>query len=161
MSYMDMLEFAIKMEQDGEKYYETQAALHQADGLKVVFTMLAGEERKHAGILRNKQNGAPYTLDKPERPDLKSVFSGLASLQGDLKPAPDQLDAYRMALDMEQRSIDLYMKMLAEPGSDRKLCEFLIKQEQGHYAIIEELVKLVSRPAEWVEAAEFGIREEY
>jgi rubrerythrin len=158
---MDMLEFAIQMEHDGEKYYEAQAALHQADGLRIVFTMLAGEERKHAGILRNKQKGMPYTLDKPVRHDLKNVFSGLASLKGDLKPAPDQLDAYRMALDMEKRSIDLYTKMLAEQGADHALCEFLIRQENGHYAIIEELVKVVSRPTEWVEAAEFGIRDEY
>ncbi|HWQ41417.1 MAG TPA: rubrerythrin, partial [Desulfosporosinus sp.] len=39
--------------------------------------------------------------------------------------------------------------------------EYLIKQEEDHYTIIEQLVSLLSRPEEWVESAEFGVREEY
>jgi len=66
-----------------------------------------------------------------------------------------------LALEMEKKSIELYTKLLSEAADDRELFAYLIKQEQGHLAIVEEIIKLVNRPNEWVEAAEFGEREEY
>lgn len=39
--------------------------------------------------------------------------------------------------------------------------QYLEGQEKKHCIILEELVKLVTRPKEWVESAEFGVREEY
>ena len=35
------------------------------------------------------------------------------------------------------------------------------KQEDKHCIILEEIIKLTSRPDEWVESAEFGPREDY
>ena len=53
--------------------------------------------------------------------------------------------------------------MLAEATDeqDKEVFEFLIKEEETHYSILEDIVSHVSRPIEWVESAEFGLREEY
>ena len=53
---------------------------------------------------------------------------------------------------MEKESNDPQSKMLFH---------FLIQQETRHVNLLEELVKQVKRPEEWVESAEFGTREEY
>lgn len=157
---MDMMEFAINMELDSQKYYEEQAQLYSQGGLEAVFTMLAGEEKAHAELLKNKQQGHVFKLTEPARPDLKYVFSGATAFKSDIKERPDAVDAYRMALEKEQQSINLYEKLLSEGGS-AELFEFLIRQEKKHYEILEEIVKLVDRPNSWVESSEFGLREEY
>jgi rubrerythrin len=158
---MDMLEFAINMELEGQKYYEGQADIHSGDGLKVVFDMLAVEEAGHAALLESTQQGDLFQRVEPERSGLKGVFNDIAAYQIDIKSNPEQVDVYRIALEKEQQSIALYKKILSENSGDSELFEFLVKQEEEHYEILEEIVKLVSRPKAWVESAEFGIREEY
>ena len=157
---MDMLEFAINMELDGQKYYEGQADLCSLGGLKAVFEMLSGEEKAHAELLRNKRRGLPLNLAEPVRQDLKNVFDGISAFKSDIKEKPDPIDAYRMAQEKERQSIDLYKKLSSE-GGNAELFEFLTRQEEKHFEILQDLVKLVDRPNSWVESPEFGLREEY
>lgn len=161
MFKLDMFEFAVKMELDGRDYYEKQAALHAQPELKAVFETLAREEAAHAALLMGRQEGLPMPQAEHAEPGLENLFSGLADFKIDIKEMPNAVDAYRAALEKEQQSIDLYKKMLADHSEAQGLLEFLIRQEQKHYEIIEEIVKLVDRPNTWVESAEFGLREEY
>lgn len=68
-----------------------------------------------------------------------------------------------MAVDIEEKSIKLYQDMLKEADNDKdkELLKFLINEENQHLILFEEFVKMVSRPEEWVESAEFGLREDY
>lgn len=95
--------------------------------------------------------------------EAKNIFANLRDIKTEAKEISSQLDFYRMALKMEKESIDLYTNYLdkAEDSRERELFEFLIRQEEQHYQILDELVVLLSRTEEWVESAEFGIREEY
>jgi len=49
----------------------------------------------------------------------------------------------------------------AKEELEKKILEFLVIQEKQHLAFFEELARLLKRPKEWVEDAEFGLREEY
>ena len=158
---MDIWEFAINMELDGEKYYNEQAAKNQGNGLNAVFLMLAKDERDHANILTGISKGLPFKSSEPVNSVIKNIFNEMADFRSEIKEIPAQLDVYRTALEMEKQSIDLYKKLLYEASHDKVLFEYLIKQEEAHYEIVEEIVKMVSRPDEWVESAEFGDREEY
>ena len=158
---MDILEFAINMELDGEKYYNEQAALNQDNSLNSVFLMLAKDENNHAKILRSRSQGAPYELNELVLSTTKSVFQEMVDFKIETKQKPEQVDLYRLALEKEKQSIDLYIKLLSEANADRELFQFLIKQEEEHFEIIEEIIKMVNRPNDWVESAEFGIRKEY
>ena len=91
------------------------------------------------------------------------MFAGKADYKRDAEVVPGQLEVYEVALDMEQKSIDLYQEMLAEAKDEQteQLMKFLVKQEQDHYTLFDELVTLLRRPKDWVEEAEFGNREEY
>ncbi len=72
-----------------------------------------------------------------------------------------QVDIYRSAQEKEKESIALYKKMAAENADAGDLSAFLVAQEEEHFLILDEIVKAVDRPNEWVESAEFGLREEY
>ncbi len=155
---MEGLRFAINMEIEGEGYYRHQAQKNRGNQLEPVFSALAEEEARHAALLRECEEGREYTGGE----DFTSnVFDGLKDFGVDIKQEPEQVDAYEMALDMEKKSIELYEKMLADVGGKSDLYEFIIGQEKEHYRIIEEIVKMLRRPEQWVESAEFGRREDY
>ena len=156
--------FAIRMENDGEAYYLGQAEKNKANPLSKVFLMLAEAEGKHAELLTAKAMGASVDLFAGTRlPAAKSVFAGLGDFRKVAYENPDQMDAFEFATEMERKSIALYQGMMAgaTEKKDLELLGFLVGQEQQHFALFEDLTLLLRRPKEWVEAAEFGPREEY
>lgn len=92
-----------------------------------------------------------------------NVFKGVSDFKSEIRTTPTQLELYRDVMEREKKSIDLYKEMLAEAveEQDKELFEFLVLQETNHFTMFEEMVSLLSRPEEWVEDAEFGVRKEY
>lgn len=161
---MEDLKFAIKMELDGEKFYLGQAEINKDNKLATVFNFLAKDERKHANILENKLNNSSYELSEDKSLEAyKNVFEDSEDFKVKIKTNPDQIDAYRLALEKEKKSIDLYEKLKKEATDEKgkELFEFLIKMEKNHYQIFNEMIQHLRRAEEWVEDAEFGTRETY
>ena len=94
--------------------------------------------------------------------ETKNLFKGIKDFKNEIKQTPEQLDLYRVALEKEKESIDLYEKLLSEATDDKSkdLFKFLIEQEKDHYITLEELVSQLNKCNDWVESAEFGIRPE-
>ena len=159
---MNTFEFAFQMEIDGEKYYSEQAEKNSDNPMGRIFSILAKTEQKHA-VLLSSRNQDLLTSANINQSDNENVFHSLADFKVDVSTIPNQLDVYRFALELEQKSIDLYTDLLsrADNDRDRSLLQFLIVQEQQHYTLFDELVTLVQRPEDWVEHAEFGRRPEY
>lgn len=161
---MNNLDIAIQMELDGQKYYLEQADNYENSELSTVFRILADAEQEHAALLIRRKNEESVTLvNKNNLPEIKTIFRGLPHFQIGEERSAKQRDAYRFAEVLEEKSIELYRRMKAEASTekDKELFEFLIKQEQEHLILFENLGILLLRPEEWVESAEFGIREEY
>ena len=161
---MDTLELALSLEFDLEKYYTELAEKNKDNTLSVVFNLLAGEERKHTEILLGKADLLDLKVqDKNVLTEAKGLFRQLGSFKSEIKELPSQLDSYRIALEMEEKSLQFYknLKEEAEDDNAKETYGYLIKQEDIHCIILEELVKLTTRPEEWVESAEFGLREDY
>ncbi|HEX9025440.1 MAG TPA: ferritin family protein [Clostridium sp.] len=161
---MNVLDFAINMELDGEKYYKEQSEIAQDISLKKIFLILAEDENSHAKLLQHKSNNMSYELKGTETiSETKNLFNEIKDFKNELKQNPDQLDLYRVALEKEKESIDLYEKLLSQSEDDKSinLFKFLIAQEKDHYTTLEELVSQLNKCNDWVEAAEFGIRVEY
>jgi hypothetical protein len=126
--------------------------------------MLAKDEGYHAAILQKKLDGSSYELKNNDTiTESKGIFNGIGNFKNEIRSIPNQLDLYREALEKEKQSIKLYEDLFnhATDDNEKELAVFLIQQERDHLAILQELVLLVNRPNEWVESAEFGIREEY
>lgn len=161
---MKNLEFAIQMELEGKQYYLDQANKNQDNALSKVFILLADSEKEHAELLRKRLNNEEYTLKEDEiLVTIKSVFKELVDYKASDIRSTTQLDVYRLAVDIEEKSIELYQEMLKDSDNDKdkELFEFLLKEENKHLILFDELVKMLTRPEEWVESAEFGLREDY
>lgn len=162
---MKTIEFAIKMELDGEKYYLEQKAKTENVALQGVFELLAQEERHHAELLEKYAAKADYELKQSTVPDsLQNVFTNAKDLDVEYKVEPEHLDAYQLALEKEKESIELYEKLGSEASGEKekKLFAFLVEQEKIHYDTFAQLIEHVRKAEQWVEDAEFGIRpEEY
>lgn len=161
---MSSLDFAIRMELEGRQYYLEQAKLNQNNELETIFLILADAEQQHANLLLQRQREEEVVVKEGSiAPELNSFFRGLSDFKPDVPRALKQLDVYRYAVEQEKKSLELYQGMLeqAEDPKDKELFAFLIKEEKGHLYLFEDLVILLTRPEEWVESAEFGIREEY
>ena len=161
---MEVLQFAITMEKDGEQYYLTQAAKNEGNALSVVFKTLAGDEARHAELLQNMQDDVPIELEAENAVTRDmNLFSSADDYQSAVKALPDQAELYHAALAKEQQSIDLYTKLKTDAKDEVSsgIFGFLVKEEQRHFHILEEIFRHVNRPNEWVESAEFGVREEY
>lgn len=159
---MNSIELAINLEMEGKRFYLQQAENTNDSGLKSIFHTLAEEESIHARILKNKAETLPYELVDTYA-EIKNLFVEIGAYKNLIKVTPDAIDAYHAALENEKKSIELYTGMLQETSNekDREIIAFIIEQERDHYKVMEQLVEMVSRPKEWVESAEFGVRKEY
>jgi rubrerythrin len=161
---MRNLKYAIKMENEGEKYYLDQARINSENSLHQVCLMLAKDEGNHARILNLKLNDEAFNLPKSDSlSKTKTIFAQLRDFQTDAKETAKQLDFYRMASELEKRSIDLYSGFLdsALDVPEKKLFEYLVKQEKQHFEVLDELASQLRNAEEWVESAEFGVRKPY
>lgn len=159
---MNSMELAISLELASKRFYMEQADQTEDNGLRSIFHTLAEEESIHARILKNKAENLPFELVDTFA-EIKNIFSSLGAHKGIINLKPETADIYAMALETETRSLELYKQMRkdATTEGDQTVFDFLIGQETDHYEVMEELLKLVNRPREWVESAEFGLREEY
>lgn len=161
---MDAYQFAIDMELDGERYYREQAEKHGNSPLRPVFELLALDEAKHAELLQNRQAGKPYTLvAQPGLTRQMSLFKDAGDTDATVNGLPDQPELYHVALAKEQQSIDLYADLRAKAADAQAeaFFAFLVQEETNHKEILEDMYRFVNRPNEWVESAEFGVREPY
>ena len=159
---MNSIEFAINMELENKRFYMEHAEKTEDNGLKSIFHTLAEEESIHARILKSKSETLPYELVDTYA-EIKNIFTEIGRYKSMIKQLPDALDVYNMALESEKKSLKMYQEMRAEAVDEReeKIFDFLIEQEDDHCKVMEQLVEMVSRPNEWVESAEFGLRKEY
>lgn len=161
---MNSLEFAVKMEKEGEKYYREHAETYKKNPLSVVCNKLADEEMKHATLIESwKPGNLPELEDRDVFTEIMNVFEGAENVKILGKMIPSQVDFYRAALEFEQKSIELYRECLAktEDQEEMRLFEYLIHQEKHHFAVLDEIDRMLTKADDWVENAEFGLREEY
>lgn len=79
------------------------------------------------------------------------------------KDKEEQIDIYRLALVKEKESVEIYEKMLsqAQDPNAKAVIERLIKEEQKHADVMDEIIDLLNKVSDWVEAAEFNHTETY
>lgn len=159
---MKLFELALSLEEELQNYYRKQAELNAGKSLGKVFSLLEKEEAKHAEILKAYADDIILPLNESDiLSEVRSVFSEMDDYKSDNNTS--QLDVYRFALEKEEESLRFYrdLQQKATDNQSKTVFNYLVKQEDTHIIIMEELVKLVNRPKEWVESAEFGLREDY
>jgi len=160
---MDIFDYALKMEKDGEDFYREIAAKTNNKGLQKILTMLADEEVKHyqaiKGLKLNKYQMTQTTI----LDDAKNIFIEMKEQKQEFEPEEEQIKLYEKAQEIEKKSQQFYNEKAQQTELDeqKKLFVSLAKEEEKHYFLLENMIKFVSRPKLWLENAEWYHLEEY
>lgn len=165
---MDIYEFAMKMEKDGEAYYHELMNTSNSPGLKKIFSLLADEEAKHYDIIKKiwQKKSLPRTVETHILNDVKNIFVEMkAKKQGLDTSTLDAKQAFIKARDIEEESRKFYQEK-SEEESDaeaKALLKTLAKEEEKHFHIMENIIEFISKPepGNWLENAEWHHLEEY
>lgn len=165
----DILEEAVKLEQDGKAYYRDAAEKADNPLATHTFNHLAEMEAKHERLLRAycdavKETG---TCPAPEKMDTRE-YNLLEEAQDIFKRAQEEMEAsagatenllelYEGAMEFERKSIDMYQKQAdaADIEEQRELFAYLVNQEKKHLKLLENGQRFLDNPeAEWWVEAE-------
>ncbi|HMA62819.1 MAG TPA: ferritin family protein [bacterium] len=161
---MNIFDYAIQMEQDGEKYYRELAEKTSDKGLKNIFNMLADDEVKHREILQQIKEKEDTSMAETEiLTESKNIFIEMQDQHKDLRTTEEEIDLYREAKEIEQKSVDFYKEKAAEVDlpEQKEILEKIADEEKRHYHLLDNIEELLLRPKQWVEDAEFYHLEDY
>lgn len=127
----EILDFAIKAEQESVDFYMDLASRSKNDPMKKVFTEFAGEEIKHKSRLMGIKEEKTLTLAVDKVMDMK-----IADYLVDVTPKPDMTysDALVLAMKKEKAAFRLY-SFLSEETTDpimKRLFLTLAMEESRH-----------------------------
>ncbi|MHC5061458.1 MAG: ferritin family protein [Planctomycetota bacterium] len=161
---MDIYEYAMQMERDGEAFYRDLARQSPNRGIKRILTMLADEEQRHYNAIARMKSTEPVQLaESSVLADAKNVFVQLKKSGEEFASETNQIKLYRKALEIEAKSRDFYNEKAGEASDTdvKKLFLRLVGEEQKHYVLVENIIDFLSGPETWLENAEFCHLEEY
>ncbi len=159
---MKIFEMAIELELNGEQFYRNLAEDAKSSGLKTIFNMLADDETKHKYIFEKMQNEDHSEIsDTLIIKEANTIFKQLN--KDDFTDEVKQLEVYKRALELEQKSVDYYEELtdLTKDDNTKSALLKIIAEEKKHYNLLEFLIEYVAKPDTWVEDAEFYLKEEY
>lgn len=161
---MNVIDFALKMEEESREHYEKLAAAANSEEVRRVFTLLAESEEEHHQHLVQLKAGA--NARESESSVLELASGQIRELVDSLDPdvvLPDDNDGYRHTVSTEEGSIELYEKMAKEETNPAAadLLHKLAEEEQLHLQVIENIYDFVESPRTYLAWGEFGNLREY
>ncbi len=161
---MNIIDYALQMEKDGESYYREMAQKADDIGTRKIFSILADAEAEHyKTFLQMKENQPVTKNEKQHIANIKTLFSEMKERGGQNVLNDKEVAAYIQARDIERKSQEIY-KQKAEELTDSKhkdICLQIAEEEGQHYIILDNLIELLQRPNTWVEDAEWRNMEDY
>lgn len=155
---MDIFEFALQMEKDGEEFYRKLAETCNDIGLKNILTMLADEEVDHYRIIEqlSKRDENAGKAQSQLLDNVRNVFVRMKDENKDFDIECSQADSYRKAREIEEKSMNFYIERANESGGkEKELYLQLAEEERKHVHLMESLVDFVTEPERWLDNAEW------
>jgi len=153
MATANPLDYAIQMEQDGQRFYAEAAAATASPLGRKMLESLAADERRHEQVLRRIAERADAAMegDMPKR-RLVTLFAQLGpQARAELGAEPDDTQVIEKALEMERASVELYAGQAAsaEGESPKALYERLAAEERQHVEILHNTLAYLNASAQW------------
>lgn len=157
---MNVFEFAMQMEKDGETFYREIATKTKNAGLKKIFSTLADEEVVHYNTFKKlKDKASVQAIESNILDKAKNIFIEVKNAGGlDMSLELPQTEAYQKAMEAEKEAYSFY-EAKAEETDDPAEKEILLtfaREERRHYRLLENVIEFISRPEEWLEDAEYA-----
>jgi rubrerythrin len=160
---MNVYEYAMKVEKEGEQYYRELAEKTNDAGLKSILTMLADEEIKHYVVFdkMNKKQIIPTQPHVDVFSSAKTIFQKMREENQTATFSDDQIDFYKSALRSEENSYKFYIEkaLMLEDEEQKAIFMRIAEEERQHMVLLENLVEYISFPERWLENAEFNHME--
>jgi len=166
---MDIYDFAMKMEQDGEAYYRKMANMSGNAALKSILLELAKDEVKHYHIFKKFKEG-DFSVASEMQSSSTKVFQGAKNIFQKLSSKPqtfdfgaDVISTWREAQMIEKKSEDFYRDKVksAENEKAKNTILLIADEEHKHWTLIESVIRFLERPKQWLENAEWNNLKEY
>ena len=160
---MDIFEFAIQMERDGQDFYHELASKTAHPGIKKILTMLAEDERKHQEAIEKARTTSCIMPETGVLDNAKNVFRQMQDFGGQLDLSGDEEALYRQAMELENKSIAFYRDKADQVGTPEQKALFLklVEEEKKHFFLLDNLVNFVAAPKTWLSDAEFERLDDY
>lgn len=161
---MNLYEYARATEESGIRYYQGLATQAQKAGVKGVFNMLVGEERKLLAKIQLIRQRFPR-MDSLKCHRLRKntiVFVRLSKASNHSRVESDR-EAYLVAREAEEKVVRQYMEA-AEVEQDpqtKEMLQWLAALERHELREIESLYDFVNAPTDYLEWAEFSNLDEF
>ena len=148
---------AIGMEKSGYDLY-IKAAQKTSNKLgKTTLEAIAAKELDHIRAIEefaeNNFGKAIESIHPKNKIDyVRSVMDKLEkSLDENISKDSDLEKAYKVALELEKRSYELYKKLNAESKNSqaKKFFEFLMGEENTHFELLTETLEYLNDPKDW------------
>lgn len=152
---LNVLDSAIKQESEGIKFY-TEAANKCKHHLgKAMFQSFVEDEKEHLKRLKKLQeaelgsfkDSAHESKDLGAKNRLLSIFSEMKDkLESVVQPEADDIEALKIAIDIEKTGHKLYEKACEEATStsEKELYKFLAREEIIHYEVLRNTYKYLN-----------------
>jgi rubrerythrin len=136
-NFQDVIDFAIKREEESIELYGGMAEKTRIPGLKELLSELRDEEKKHKKLLQNIHSDRISNLKLKNVTDLK-----ISDYLVEEPTSPDMnfQDLLIFAAKKEKKAADLYSQLsdrLDDPEL-KKLFDFLVQQEKTHKLKLEK-----------------------
>ena len=154
---MDLFDYAIQMEKDGEAYYRQLSHRTSNTGLRTILTMLADEEVKHQQLFEQLKESKGTLQASQALTRTKNIFVQMKESGEVISDETSQVELYQKAQDLEKNSQEFYLAKSKDAESDkvRDILVQLAKEEEAHYVILQNIIDFLSKPESFLEDAEF------
>jgi rubrerythrin len=161
---MNIIECAIKKEQEAKIWYEQLAADVTTPELKELFTILAASEDEHCrAIARLKADKGASAAAFIALDGAACAFRPLLDQRDVVETLKHDSDGFRRIIAEKEETIRQYEELEAQAGDEetRKLLGSLVAEEKRHLNIVENIFEFVESPRTYLAWGEFSNLKEY
>lgn len=157
-----LFELALRMEEDGRKFYLDGMARVTNALSKEVLKRLADEELVHIERIQQGyeqiRKGEQFVFEswggirKSTQEYFENVFTEAQKRVAELvSPTSEELDVLKMAMNLESQAHKFYVEKRGEvEGKDiRDFLDFLASEEYRHYNLLFNTYEYLRNPGEW------------
>jgi rubrerythrin len=157
---LGMLKTALEMEEKGKSFYQMAVATCENQVGREIFTTLMNDELVHTerikAIYAQLEGGGhwddAWLSFKIDHGDVKPVFRNLAAKLGkEITANTNDLDALKVGIEFEQKSVDYYAEHLSltTDSHEKRFLERMVAEEKGHRSVLQDMHAYLSDPASW------------
>jgi len=150
---MNAIQIAINMEKDAIDFYTKAAEKTSHPAGKKMFLSVTEDEKRHLEMLSAIFKEVDIRINEVSpMKNIRTVFETMRdSMMQRVEATKDELEAFKIAMQMEKEGIEFYKKVQTETNQpkEKALFERLIKEEEQHFAIFSNTFNFMNDTGSW------------